>query len=82
MEQKKKTESAIPNNAEKKKEVMTAIPTDEEKLSPSVKKILEENNLKATKIKTTRNDGRLTKADVLKYMKEYFHQYLLQKMKQ
>ena len=39
------------------------------KLSPSVEKLLDENNLKANQIKTTRNDGRLTKADVIEYLK-------------
>jgi len=35
------------------------------KLSPSVKKILEENNLDSSKVKSSREDGRLTKADVM-----------------
>ena len=39
------------------------------KLSPSVQKLLDENNLKADQIKSTRDDGRLTKADVLEYLK-------------
>ena len=39
------------------------------KLSPSVKKILEENNLESSKIKSSREDGRLTKADVLEHLK-------------
>ena len=39
------------------------------KLSPSVKKILEENNLESGKIKSSREDGRLTKADVLEHLK-------------
>ena len=38
------------------------------KLSPSVKKLLEENNLTAEKISPSREDGRLTKADVLEYL--------------
>ena len=37
------------------------------KLSPSVKKILEEKNLDSNKIKSSREDGRLTKADVMEY---------------
>ena len=41
---------------------------DEIKLSPSVKKIIEENNLDVGKIKSKRNDGRLTKADIVEYM--------------
>ena len=39
------------------------------KLSPSVKKILEENNLDSSTIKSSRDDGRLTKADVLEHLK-------------
>ena len=39
------------------------------KLSPSVEKLLDENNLKANQIKATRDDGRLTKADVIEYLK-------------
>ncbi|MDC0057268.1 2-oxoglutarate dehydrogenase complex dihydrolipoyllysine-residue succinyltransferase [Alphaproteobacteria bacterium] len=38
------------------------------KLSPSVKKLLEENNLTAEKISPSREDGRLTKADVMEYL--------------
>jgi len=38
------------------------------KLSPSVQKLLEENNLTAKRITPTREDGRLTKADVLEYL--------------
>ena len=43
--------------------------TLDEKLSPSVKKIIEENNLKVNQIKSSRNDGRLTKADVMEHLK-------------
>ena len=43
--------------------------TNDPKLSPSVKKILEENNLESSKIKSSREDGRLTKADVLEHLK-------------
>ena len=43
--------------------------TNDSKLSPSVKKILEENNLESSKIKSSREDGRLTKADVLEHLK-------------
>ena len=38
------------------------------KLSPSVKKMIEENNLDASKIKTQRADERLTKEDVQNYI--------------
>ena len=43
--------------------------TNDPKLSPSVKKILEENNLDSSKIKSSREDGRLTKADVMEHLK-------------
>ena len=39
------------------------------KLSPSIKKILEENNLDSSKVKSSREDGRLTKADVMEHLK-------------
>ena len=39
------------------------------KLSPSVKKILEENDLDSSKVKSSREDGRLTKADVMEHLK-------------
>ena len=39
------------------------------KLSPSVKKMLEENNLNASQIKASRDDGRLVKADVMEHLK-------------
>jgi len=42
--------------------------SDSPKLSPSVKKMIEENNLEASKIKTQRADGRLTKEDVQNYI--------------
>ena len=38
------------------------------KLSPSVKKILEENNLDSSKVKSSREDGRLTKADIIEHL--------------
>ena len=41
---------------------------NEEKLSPSVKKILDENNLKASQINSSREDGRLTKADIFNFL--------------
>ena len=60
-------------SAEKKKEKKTKDVAKQDlqadsKLSPSVKKLLEENNLTAEKISPTRKDGRLTKADILEYL--------------
>ena len=42
---------------------------DNTKLSPSVKKLIAENNLSTDKISSSRSDGRLTKEDVFNYMK-------------
>ena len=42
--------------------------TKDSKLSPSVKKILEENNLDSSKVNSSREDGRLTKADVIEHL--------------
>ena len=39
------------------------------KLSPSVKKIIKENNLDSSKVHSSREDGRLTKADVMEHLK-------------
>ena len=41
-----------------------------EKLSPSVKKILDENNLVPEQIISERKDGRITKADVLEHLQK------------
>jgi len=41
---------------------------DNTKLSPSVKKIISENNLSANSISPSRSDGRLTKEDVINFM--------------
>ena len=40
----------------------------EHKLSPSIKKIVEEKKLDIKKIKSSRDDGRITKADILEYL--------------
>ena len=37
-------------------------------LSPSVKKMIEENNLNLDHISSSRNDGRITKADIINYL--------------
>ena len=41
---------------------------DNAKLSPSVKKLIDENNLKADSIAPSRSDGRLTKEDVFNFI--------------
>jgi len=43
---------------------------DSEKLSPAVRKLVDENNLDASQISGTGKDGRLTKGDVLLFMKD------------
>ena len=42
--------------------------TDSNKLSPSVKKMIAENNLNSDEINSKREDGRLTKVDVLNFI--------------
>ena len=43
---------------------------DKDKLSPAVRKLVDENNLDAGQISGTGKDGRLTKGDVLMFMKD------------
>ena len=43
---------------------------NKEKLSPSVKKILKENNIEAREIKSSREDGRLVKSDIINYLEK------------
>ena len=52
-----------------KKEIIPSFTNqDNTKLSPSVKKLIAENNLSVDKISSSRSDGRLTKEDVFNYM--------------
>ena len=59
-----------PKEAPKAEKVSTPPITkqDNTKLSPSVKKLIAENNLSTDKISSSRSDGRLTKEDVFNYM--------------
>ena len=59
-----------PKEAPKAEKVSTPPSTNQDntKLSPSVKKIIAENNLSTDKISSSRSDGRLTKEDVFNYM--------------
>ena len=50
------------------KEVETSPEGNNKKLSPSVQKIIAENDLSADKIPSSRTDGRLTKGDVFNFM--------------
>ena len=82
VDQEKKEESTKPKNTlketneskegnispEKEKIQSSEIKNDFLKLSPAVKKMITENKLDANLIKSNREDGRLTKEDVLNYM--------------
>ena len=59
-----------PIEAPKAEKVSTPPSTNQDntKLSPSVKKLIAENNLSVDKISSSRSDGRLTKEDVFNYM--------------
>ena len=50
------------------KEVETSPEGNNKKLSPSVQKMIAENDLSADKISSSRTDGRLTKGDVFNFM--------------
>lgn len=73
----KKAEAAAPEapaEAAKPAEAAPAVTTseddDKDKLSPAVRKLVDENNLDAGQITGTGKDGRLTKGDVLMFMKD------------
>ena len=59
-----------PIEAPKAEKVSTPPSTNQDntKLSPSVKKLIAENNLSVDKISSSRSDGRLTKEDVFNFM--------------
>ena len=64
------TEDVIEDTKKKKSDLNNQSNLNKDsKLSPSVKKILEENNLDSSKIKSSREDGRLIKADVMEHLK-------------
>lgn len=73
----KKAEAAAPEapaEAAKPAETAPAVTAseddDKDKLSPAVRKLVDENNLDAGQISGTGKDGRLTKGDVLMFMKD------------
>ena len=67
-EKKEKVEE-IQISQEKEKQSNIVIPdNDQNKLSPSVKKIIQEKNIELNQIQTSREDGRLTKADVIEHL--------------
>ena len=59
-----------PKEAPKAEKVSTPPSTNQDntKLSPSVKKLIDENNLRADSISPSRSDGRLTKEDVFNFI--------------
>ena len=65
-----KKETVIEEKKEEKpnKEVETSPDGNNKKLSPSVQKMIAENDLSADKIPSSRTDGRLTKGDVFNFM--------------
>ena len=65
-----KKETVIEEKKEEKpnKEVETSPVGNNKKLSPSVQKMIAENDLSADKIPSSRTDGRLTKGDVFNFM--------------
>ena len=65
-----KKETVIEEKKEEKpnKELETSPVGGNQKLSPSVQKIIAENDLSADKIPSSRTDGRLTKGDVFNFM--------------
>ena len=80
-DQKASNTSSIPKDVSKKeaiteekkeekpnKEVETSPEGNNKKLSPSVQKMIAENDLSADKIPSSRTDGRLTKGDVFNFM--------------
>lgn len=62
--------AAAPSKSKEKKEAAadTSTGKSEALASPSVRRLLEENNLDASQLQGTGKDGRLTKEDVLRYM--------------
>ncbi|MDC1184807.1 2-oxoglutarate dehydrogenase complex dihydrolipoyllysine-residue succinyltransferase [Alphaproteobacteria bacterium] len=65
-----KKETVVEEKKEEKisKEVEITSAEDNAKLSPSVQKLIAENDLSADKISSSRADGRLTKGDVFNFM--------------
>lgn len=70
------TETETEANAEPEAKVESATPEPEEpttspKLSPSVRRLLDEHDLDATIVVGTGKDGRITKSDVMGYLKSH-----------
>ncbi|MAI49591.1 MAG: dihydrolipoyllysine-residue succinyltransferase [Rhodospirillaceae bacterium] len=69
----KKAAATVPETAAapaKSAPTPAALDEDKDKHSPAVRKLVDENNLDVSQISGTGKDGRLTKGDVLLFMKE------------
>ena len=67
--EKLQTKEALKEEPKIEKEIIpSSTNQDNAKLSPSVKKLIDENNLRADSILPSRSDGRLTKEDVFNFM--------------
>ena len=65
-----KTEDLKEEISRSEKKEKKELKSDSSKLSPSVKKMISENNLNPELINTKREDGRLTKEDVISFMND------------
>lgn len=68
--------NAEPETADQAEPVVAATPPEQgresaHKLSPSVRRLLDEHDLDATIVVGTGKDGRITKADVMSYLKDH-----------
>lgn len=67
----KSSKKEAPKESKKEEKVEAKSSSDDEpKLSPAVRKMVDDNNLDASKIKGTGKDGRLTKEDVINFMEK------------
>ena len=71
-----KTEDTKGEKVIEEKKEKIELKSDSSKFSPSVKKMIEENNLNPDSINSKREDGRLTKEDVLNFMNDKSSQKL------
>ena len=67
---KKEDKNIIQKEESREKLVQGKDSLNKEKLSPSVKKILKENKIDASEIRSSREDGRLVKSDVINYLEK------------
>ena len=65
---KAQTKESPKEELKEQKEISSPVNLDKTKLSPSVQKLVDENNLSAEKISSSRSDGRLTKEDVINFI--------------